>query len=183
MNSIYSKYFQKSRSFLYPILGIKKSSYSSPTGTYIAIQGLIDADDVKLICTFKQEETDKFKNFEEQMLITNPLFDRVLEVDGYKLYIFDLKVYEADWFNFLLGKYSKLSTTFKKAIKSFYGENSAEYKFMDSYLYPEKYFDDYAKILDVSVSDLKRIGELCDPCDLDKETLVVENLEVSKKDD
>jgi hypothetical protein len=183
MNSIYSKYFQKSRSFLYPILGIKKTSYAAPNGTYIAIQGLIDADDVKLICTFKEDNSESFKKFEEQMLITNPLFDRILEVDGYKLYIFDLKVYESDWFNFLLGKYSKLSSTMKRAIKLYYGENSAEYKYMDSYLHPEKYFDDYAKILDVDVKELKKIGELCDPCDLDKETLVVENLEVSKKDD
>lgn len=182
MDSIYSKYFQKSRSFLYPILGIKKGSYTTPTGTYIAIQDLIEADETKLICTFKEDDSKEFKNFEEQMLITNPLFDRILEVDGYKLYIFDLKVYESDWFNFLLGKYSRLSSTMKKAIKIFYGEKSAEYKYMDSYLHPEKYFEDYAKILDVKIEDLKRIGELCDPCDLDKETLVIKNLEVLKKD-
>jgi len=182
MDSIYSKYFQKSRSFLYPILGIKKGSYATPTGTYIAIQDLIEADETKLICTFKEDDSKEFKNFEEQMLITNPLFDRILEVDGYKLYIFDLKVYESDWFNFLLGKYSRLSSTMKKAIKIFYGEKSAEYKYMDSYLHPEKYFEDYAKILDVKIEDLKRIGELCDPCDLDKETLVIKNLEVLKKD-
>ena len=185
MNSIYSKYFQKSKSFLYPILGIKKGSYTAPTGTYIAIESLIDAIDVKLICTFKQEDTAEFKNFEEQMLITNPLFDRIIELEGYKLYIFDLKVYESDWFNFLLGKYSKLSSTFKKAIKSYYGEKSAEYEYMESYIFPEKYFDVYAKLLDVDVVDLKKIGELCDHCDLDKETLTVpiKSLELLKKDD
>lgn len=184
MNSIYSKYFQKSRSFLYPILGIKKGSYATPVGTYIAIENLIDPDDVKLICTYKEDDTEDFKTFEEQMLITNPLFDRILELDGYKLYVFDLKVYESDWFNFLLGKYSKLSSTIKRAIKIYYGEKSAEYKYMDTYLHPEKYFEDYAKILDVDVKELKKIGELCDPCDLDKETLKVEieNLQILKKD-
>jgi hypothetical protein len=182
MNSIYSKYFQKSRSFLYPILGIKKGSYTTPIGTYIAIENLIDADETKLICTFKEDSSKEFEKFEEQMLITNPLFDRILEVDGYKLYIFDLKVYESDWFNFILGKYSKLSSTIKKAIKTYYGEKSAEYKYMESYLFPEKYFEDYAKILDVSIDDLKQIGELCDPCDLEKETLILKNLETLKKD-
>lgn len=185
MNSIYSKYFQKSRSFLYPILGIKKSSTISPLGTYIALEGIFTADETKLICSYKQDDSKEFIEFEEQMLITNPLFYKKIEVGDYKLYIFDLKLYESDWFNFILGKYSKLSSIFKKAIKSYYGEKSAEYKYMETYLFPEKHFDNYAKILDVDVDDLKMIGELCDPCDLDKETLKVEikNFEVLKNDD
>lgn len=183
MNSIYSKYFQKSRSFLYPILGIKKGSYATPIGTYIAIEGMYDADETKLICTYKHDESHEFKEFEEQMLITNPLFYNVIEIEEYKLYIFDLKLYESDWFNFILGKYSKLSSVFKRAIKSYYGEKSPEYKYMESYLFPDKYFEDYAKILAVDIDDLKAIGELCDPCNLDKETLVIKNLEVLKKDD
>ena len=41
----------------------------------------------------------------------------------------------------------------------------------------------YAKLLDVSVSTLKELGELCDPCDLEKETLKIpaEELELLKK--
>lgn len=183
MNSIYSKYFQKSRSFLYPILGIKKGAFGSPIGTYIALDGVYTADECKLICSYKADKSKEFKEFEEQMLITNPLFYRYIDADDYKLYVFDLKIYESDWFNFILGKYSKLSNVFKRAIKSYYGEKSAEYKYMDTYLFPDKYFKDYAKILAVDVDDLKVIGELCDPCDLDKETLVIKNLEVSKKDD
>ena len=183
MNSIYSKYFQKSRSFLYPILGIKKAASFTPVGTYIALEGLYTADECKLICYYKNNETKEFKDFEEQMLITNPLFYRLIDADEYKLYIFDLKIYEPDWFNFILGKYSKLSTVFKRAIKSFYGEKSPEYKYMESYLFPDKHFENYAKILAVDVEDLKIIGELCNPCDLDKEILVIKNLEVSEKDD
>jgi hypothetical protein len=185
MNSIYSKYFQKSKSFLYPLLGIKKSLGKSPVGTYISIEGIIDADDMKLICSFKKDFTLSFIDFEQQMLITNPLYEKVIEIDDYKLYIFDLSIYKHDWFNFLLGKYSKLSTVVKKAIKAYYGESSAEYQYMESYLYPEKYFKDYAKILDVDIEDLKQIGELCDPWDSEKETLKIsiENLISLKKDD
>lgn len=183
MNSIYSKYFQKSRSFLYPILGIKKGAAFAPTGTYIALEHMYTADECKLICSYKIDESKEFKDFEEQMLITNPLFHRIIEIEDYKLYIFDLKLYEPDWFNFILGKYSKLSTIFKRAIKTFYGATSPEYKYMESYLFPDKHFESYAKILAVDVEDLKSIGELCNPCDLDKETLVIKNLEVSEKDD
>lgn len=184
MNSIYSKYFQKSRSFLYPLLGIKKNSTKTPSGTYLAIEDIIDAVDMKLICKFKYEDTKQFKEFEDQMLITNPLYDSSFVVDEYKLYIFNFKIYEADWFNFLLGKYSKLSVVTKRAIKNFYGESSAEYKYMESYLFPEKYFKDYAVILDVDIDDLKKIGELCDPCDLEKETLKLsdEHVEILKKE-
>jgi hypothetical protein len=182
MNSIYSKYFQKSRSFLYPILGIKKGSYATPVGTYIALEGFYTADECKLICSFKKDDSSEFKQFEEQMLITNPLFYKEMDIEKHKLYIFDLKLYEPDWFNFILGKYSKLSSVFKKAIKVYYGEKSPEYKYMESYLYPEKFFEDYAKILDVEIKELKSIGELCNPCDLDKETLIIENLEIVKKE-
>lgn len=180
MNSIYSKYFQKSRSFLYPILGIKKGVAITPSGTYLALEGLYTADECKLICSYKTDLSKDFKEFEEQMLLTNPLFYRVIDAEEYKLYLFDLKLYESDWFNFILGKYSKLSSIFKKAIKSYYGEKSPEYKYMETYLYPDKFFDVYAKILDVDIDDLKAIGELCDPCDLDKETLILKNLEVLK---
>ena len=99
------------------------------------------------------------------------------------IYVFDFEVYQNDWFHFLTGKYSKLSTMIKKAIKTYYGELSSEYKYIDSYLYPEKYYEVYAKLLDVDVKDLKRIGELCDSWDMDKETLKipVENLESLNK--
>jgi hypothetical protein len=82
-----------------------------------------------------------------------------------------------------MGRYSKLSTVLKRAIKTYYGESSTEYDYIESYLYPEKYFEVYAKLLDVDVKMLKKIGELCDPCDLEKEKLKipVEDLEILQK--
>jgi hypothetical protein len=78
-----------------------------------------------------------------------------------------------------MGRYSKLSNVLKRAIKNYYGENSSEYKYIESYLFPDRYFENYAKLLDVEASVLKKVGELCDPCDLDKEKLKipVDNLE------
>lgn len=183
IDKLYGKYFQKSRSFLYPALGIKKGSYITPSGTYISLAGRVEPEDVKLICTFRDDQSEGFKSFENQMLLTNPLFVEKIRIKDFNLYVFDLEIYQADYFNFLMGKYSKLSAHLKKAIKSYYGENSAEYKFIETYLYPEKYFDTYAKLLNIDVSLLKKVGELCDPCDLDKEILKipVEDLESLNK--
>lgn len=183
IDKLYGKYFQKSKSFLYPALGIKRTNKISPSNTYISIPGKVNPEDVKLICTFKNDKSEKFKTFEEQMLLTNPLFLEKIVIKETNIYIFDLEIYQNDYFNFIMGKYSKLSTHLKKAIKSYYGESSAEYKFIETYLYPERYFETYAKLLEVNVETLKKIGELCDPWDEEKEIfkISVEDLEMLNK--
>jgi len=173
IESLYTKYFQKSRSFLFPALGIKRTSNFSPSGTYVSLEGLIQPEDIKLICAYKEDSSEGFRIFEEQMLLSNPLFVQVLHIRDYNLYVFDFQTYTDDWFNFILGKYSKLSNVLKRAIKVYYGENSSEYQYIETYLYPEKFFDVYAKLLDVDVRTLKKIGELCDACDLTKENLKI----------
>lgn len=183
IEKLYNKYFQKSRSFLFPALGIKKTNDFIPAGTYISVKDKINPEDIKLICSFKIEDSPEFREFENTMLLSNPLFSEVIRINDYNLYVFDFQIYENDWFNFLLGKYSRFSSVLKRAIKNFYGESSQEYKYMDTYLFPDKYFTVYAKLLDVDVEELKKVGELCDPCDLDKETIKipVEILEMLSK--
>jgi hypothetical protein len=183
IESLYTKYFQKSRSFLFPALGIKRTSNYTPSGTYLSIEGLIGPEDVKLICSFPDDQSEGFKAFEQQMLLSNPLFLEVIDIQGYKLYVFDFDIYKNDWYTFLLGKYSKLSTVLKRAIKNYYGDKSSEYRYIETFLFPDKYFTIYAKLLDVDVKTLEETGELCDPCDLEKETLKipVEDLELLKK--
>lgn len=173
LKNIYRKYFQKSKSFLYPALGIKKNSQFSPVNTYLSIDKHIGVEECKLICRFKNNTTDKFKAFEKDMLIENPLYICKVEDGDHTLYIFDFQIYTEDWFNFILGKYSKLSNSIKKAIKEYYGQDSAEYEFIRTYLYPEEFFAEYAEILDVDVKDLEAIGELCNPYDEEKENLKI----------
>jgi hypothetical protein len=173
IDSLYTKYFQKSRSFLYPALGIKRTSNFSPSGTYISIDGLIEPEDMKLITAFKEDTSEGYKIFEEQMITTNPLYLQTISIQDYNLYVFDYETYAADWYSFLLGKYSKFTPPLKRAIKAYYGETSSEYKYIESYLFPEKHYDIYAKLLDVNVATLKKVGELCDPCDLEKEKLKI----------
>jgi hypothetical protein len=149
----------------------------------MSIEGHIDPVDMKLVCVFKKEDSKEFLDFELNMLIENPLFDEKIENSDDTIYIFDFAIYKQDWFTFLLGKYSKLSNTLKKAIKNYYGETSNEYQYMDSYLNPKDYYSRYSDLLDVPVKDLEAIGELCDACDLEKETLKLpkEYLEELKK--
>lgn len=183
IDKLYGKYFQKSRSFLFPLLGIKRGSSFTPQGTYLSIDGLIGPEEIKLICSYKHDESEEFKHFEEQMLIGNPLFFKKIEMQHSDLYVFSLEIHQADYFNFILGKYSKLSNVLKRAVRSFYGEGSANWNYMETYLFPEKYFNVYATLLKMDVDDLIRVGELCDACDMEKETLKisVEDLAVLKK--
>lgn len=182
IDKIYGRYFQKSRSFLYPALGIKRGRIL-PSDTYISIKGLIGAEDMKLICLFKDVESESFKQFEDQMLISNPLFEEKKITSKGNVYIFNLEIYKNDYFYFLMGKYSQFSTILKRAIRLYYGEKTAEYKYIETYLYPEKFFELYAKLLDVDVETLKELGELCDTFDQEKETLEIstEDLEMLTK--
>ena len=170
---LYSKYFQKSKSFLYPALGIKKNDKFKPINTYLSIEGLIEPEDVKFICIFENKDTEAFKYFETKMLIENPLFYEKIEMEDYNIYVFDYEIYTNDWFNFILGKYSKLSNVLKRAIKTYYGEGSSEYEIIDSYLYPKEYYTLYSDLLNVDINSIKKIGELCDPCDIKKENLKI----------
>jgi hypothetical protein len=158
---------------LYPALGIKKGSRFKPIGTYLSIHDMIEPEDVRFICTFDKNESEEFQNFEIDMLIKNPLFIEKIDMGDFNAYVFDYEIYANDWFNFIMGKYSKLSTVLKKAIKTHYGPNSSEYEYMHSYLFPEEYYETYATLLDVDVETLERLGELCNPCDLEKETLKI----------
>lgn len=173
IEKLYTKYFQKSRAFLYPALNIKKSSHFSPVETYVSLEGRVFPEDMTLVVLFNKDMSTGFQVFEKKMIIENPLFSKKIETRSHFIYLFNFEMYRDDWFNFLLGKYSKLSPTLKKLIKNFYGETSRSYEYMDSYLYPEKYLQTYADLLNVDVRILKKIGELCDACDLDKENLQV----------
>lgn len=170
IHKLYDKYFQKSKSFLYPALGIKRSTFF-PKITYMSVDQYINIEDVKLICTFENDTSSNFSTFEKKVLFENSLFIEKLPIKEQPAYVFNLEPYESDWFNVILGRYSKLSAPLKKAIKLYYGENSAEYQYIDTYLHPEKYYQVYADFLSVEPETLKKVGELCNSPDLEKENL------------
>ena len=76
------------------------------------------------------------------------------------------------------GKYSKFSRLTKDIILDFFGDIGTISKYMESYLFPEKYYDVYSDILNVPISLLAETIELCDKPDLDKEDFKKQVLEL-----
>ena len=135
LTSLYTRYFQKSKSFLYPLLGIAKGAYAQPMQTYICMKhhsGLeIKPKDKKLICLFEDTNSDEFKAFEQAYLVNNPYYlETIPGPMSSKLYIFSLKKHTGDWNKFLKGKYSQFSNLAKVKIKEYYGHHTLEYTYM-----------------------------------------------------
>ena len=183
IKNLRKEYFQKSRIFLYPMLEIKKGSTILPEQTYLAWEELIKPDDRKLICLYTMEDTDTFKTFEKSKLFGNKKFDNFMEAKNDKgVYIFTLEDMKEDFDLFIKGKYSLTSDAFKTKILTYYGQSSASYEIVMSYLYPEKYFDTYSKLLNVDVKLLKSVGELCAPINFEKETLTLKTEDLKRPD-
>ena len=72
---MYRDYFQKSKVFFYPLLGIPKGTKYVPVGTYLSWEDEIDLNDKKFMCIYKQREGKMFRKFEDKYLLGNILFD------------------------------------------------------------------------------------------------------------
>lgn len=174
ITSLYLEYFQKSKVFLFPALGISKRSYTQPTETYISWENMYTTEHKKLIAVYDNVDTDAFKAFELKVLLTNPMLStRYRTSDGQGIYVFDMSVLDENWDTFMAGKYSQLNKTLKHAIADFYGTKSPEYQYIKSYLYPEEFYDIYASLLDIDVQILRKVGELCNPYDTEQEMLKI----------
>lgn len=181
IKSLYRDYFQKSRIFLYPVLETKGGSIV-PIETYLSWEGKISQEERKLICTFHLRSDPDYRNFEKRMLMGNPMFQDFREGEnGVGIYIFNFRDLKDDWDMFLQGKYSKLSSLTKDRIKKYYGSNTANGVYVDSFLYPKKYYAIYAELLGVPISTLEG-GELCDLPDFSKELLTMSVKEVTVSD-
>ena len=176
ITEIYRDYFQKSYTFLYPCLGFSKKKDPKPEYVYM-FWPEHSSEPYKLYCLFKRDNTEKWKHFEKNRLITHTMLDECIEIDDQNIiYVFDLGCFSADYDCVLNGKYSKLSIEIKKIITDYYGVHTPEWVYIESFLYPGKYFSKYAEILKVDVDMLKEVGELCSPYDKTKETFSKEVL-------
>ena len=174
VKSIYTKYFQKSKVFLYPLLGIKRGVSVVPSETYLAWDPYYIPEDMKLVCLYHPKEKDDYKSFEKKVLLKHTrLVDIKLIDDNNKLSIFDFSDLEDNWHHLINGRYSKIKNSIKGDICSFFDNTTANFVYIRSYLYPNKYFNDYAACLDVDVEMLELVGELCDKPDIQKETFKV----------
>ena len=189
MKKIYTDYFQKSKVFLYPLLGIKKGIRFVPIETYLSWEGLFGIDKNKFFCLYRlpkgNEEQKMFEVFKQLHLKTNEHFEDWFPIkkhswsdDQLLLSQFDFDVYKKDLKRFKKGKYSQFSEYIKKRILDFFGDVGTITEYVESYLYPEYFYDIYSELLNVPVNVFKEVGELCDKPDLHKEMFVKEMVEM-----
>lgn len=179
ITDIYRKYFQKSYNFLYPILGFKKHKNHKPLQTYIEWEGICDITSRRLVCVFKKLNTPEWNNFEKEYLITHAMLDYCTPIDKETIaYVFSFDSKADDFDAFCNGQYSRISQQSKKILSNYYGVHTPEWIFMESYLYPEKYFKKYADILKIDIEILRNVGELCEKYDQTKEVYYAPQLEV-----
>lgn len=174
IRSLSKDYFQKSRVFLYPALGIKRGVPNTPIETYVSWDGVYALGDMKLCCLYHLKNDDDFKNFEKSKLLGNKLFNDFKFVGQNKaVYVFDFSSMSDDWNHIISGKYSRISENHKKSIRTFIGVNSPHLPYIDSFLFPERHFRLYSELMGVKEEMLREVGELCDPPNLEFETLKI----------
>ena len=184
ITSMYKDYFQKSRIFLYPALEIKRGVSVTPIMTYIAWKDCYGIEDNKLCSLYHLRDDHEFRIFEKQRLLGNKLYHDFKQVDTEKgVYIFDFSHCKKDWEAFINGKYSEFTEEHKVKILDYIGNTTPNYPYVESFLYPEKYFKMYAEMMGVNEKHLKRVGQLCSKPDFDQETLEMSiiNLDIIKK--
>ncbi len=169
INTLYTKYFQKSRTFLFPLLGIKKHAEYIPE-SYINWKSLYNVHDYKLIVVYDNLIDEKWNIYKTKFLLNNSFLESVYEIDNKIIFVFDFTSIKDDYNKFLQGFYSKLSNDSKKLITSYYGTHTSEWVYIESYLYPDKHIQEYSKLLNVDEKVLQEAGELCDKYNLDSET-------------
>ena len=173
MKKIYKEYFQKSKVFLYPLLGIKKGVKFVPIQTYISWNGYYKSDMNNFLCLYSvNKDNSEFENFYKLHLITHPNFEEYHIIDEKNhLFVFDLSKHKKDIKKFKEGKYSEFTKNAKEIISNFFGETGTISEYIESYLWPDLYWDDYSEILEIDVESLIDVGELCDLPNLKKEDL------------
>ncbi len=181
MSLIYTDYFQKSKVFLYPLLGIGRKAKYVPRQTYICWDGFYSTEDCKLILEYKTKPSESFKKFASRFLDKHVMYEDSIQIsDNSIIYIFDFtyihnKTYKSDYKKIVEGNYSKLSMTSKVLILDFFGDEDKAGEYINTFLSPGDSFEAYANFFDVEEAVLYNIGELCSKPDIEKETLVDNN--------
>ena len=174
LNEIYRKYFQKSKIFLYPLLDIPRGAKALPTETYLSWGSKYTTEDAKLVCVYKIKADPEYMLFESQTLIKHKRLLEYVSVDSStSVLIFDFSDLKDDWNKILNGKYSEIQDHLKQKILKYFNNNSANHVYVQSYLFPDFFMEEYAAILNVPVELLISVGELCSKPDLEKEMLLI----------
>jgi hypothetical protein len=143
-----------------------------PIETYIGWDNNEISPKNTLICVYSIKDgpaaNKSFQSFVKYELQKNELYHSEYKIDNLRIIIFDLSFFKRDIQKFKEGKYSEFCKLTKKIIMNFF-ERGTIAEYMESYLYPEEYYEIYSDILNIPISILEEVGELCDKPDLKKE--------------
>ena len=174
IDKIYKGYIQKSTLFLYPQLRIPNITRYKPLGTYTGLNTDIHPAASALILLYKKFNSKSFFKFETKYLIGNEYFMERFESNDNYVYVFNLSHLKTSYDKFLVGNYSRFSEEAKIPTLDYYSIGDPMTEYIESYLYPELYYDEYSKALNISEHSLENVIELCDKPDLEKETLTLQ---------
>ena len=166
ISEIYRKPFQKSYTFLYPALGLRKNGIK-PEQTFLSANNI---QDNCLICVYNTTEDETWRKFEYGILLEHPLLLHAIPLSqGKKAFVFNLENFVDDINLIKQSKYSKISSKLKKYIIDYYGVSSPMFVYIESFLFPEKYIKRYSELLAIDEDVLMEVGELCEKINLEKE--------------
>lgn len=172
------KYFQKSKNFLFPLLGIPTKGTFKPANSYLVdLYRGIDETDYRLVVVYELPENEKeFSAFELKYLIQSKYFEDFYKCEEKLVYIFNMEEFKEDWDRFLEGRYSLLSGKAKRMIDNYHtdfypNKISRNRKIVDTLFPDENVFERYSRDLGVSVDLIRYVKEVCDTYDKEKETL------------
>ena len=175
MTELYTKYFSKSYTFLYPLLGLDSKQVCKPLATYLAIDDTISIVDRKLTLIYEFVDTPEWQRFKDVYIKSHyqydDMFDITIKGEDRIAVVFDFTTFAEDFDTFLAGQYSKFTPLSKKTIMQYYSSSPTLHEYLESFLYPQKYYSIYSSLLDVPTSALEEVVELCNRPDFDKETL------------
>ena len=81
LNSVYKKYFQKSKVFIYPLLGIKRGSSVVPTETYLSWNESYAPEDMKLVCVYQSRTDAEYIQFEKNVLLKHTRLNDYIKIN------------------------------------------------------------------------------------------------------
>lgn len=169
INQLYKKYFQKSKLFLYPLLGFERGTIA-PIQSYMSLDGKYNIEDRKFILVYAPNLAENFEAFKTNRLLKHKLLiDNFEDDDKNQVFVFDFSSFANEWDLISAGKYSQISIESKRKILKQQEANSGNYIYMHSYLFPKKWFSRYAELLDVKEDLLISVGELIDKPNFENE--------------
>lgn len=173
IKDMYKSYFQKSYTFLYPQLGFKRNKDPRPKQVYLHWPEEFPMSERKLVCVYQKENDSAWNTFEREKLLKHHMLDFVVPLDDNKIaYVFDMNQIAHDYDLFMQGKYSQFSKNAKRNLSDYYGIHTPEWVYIESFIFPKKYFKQYAELLEMDAAVLQEVGELCNKHDDIKETFI-----------